>query len=61
MPPSVLLTAMADVTIYLFTGVIYDIVKRFKMHLAIPITVILIYNSIHDTTGSIAVKRQRVQ
>jgi hypothetical protein len=61
MPPSVLLTGMADVTVDLFTGVIYDTVKRFKRRLDIHLTGILIHNNIHDTTGGIAVKRQRVQ
>jgi hypothetical protein len=52
--PSVLLTAIADVTIDFVTDVTYDTVtvtlKRLKMHLAIPLTGILIYNNIHDTT-----------
>jgi hypothetical protein len=34
--PSVLLTAMADVTIDFVTYVIYETVKRLKRHLAIP-------------------------
>jgi hypothetical protein len=48
--PSVLLTAMADVTIDFVTDVTYDTVKRLKRHLAIPLTGILKYNNIHDTT-----------
>jgi hypothetical protein len=50
MLPSVLLTAMADVTSDFLADVTYDTVKRLKRHLAIPLTGILLYNNIHDTT-----------
>jgi hypothetical protein len=50
MLPSVLLTAMADVTINFMTDVTDDTIKRLQKHLAIPLTGILICNNIHDTT-----------
>jgi hypothetical protein len=49
--PSVLVTAMADVTIDFLTDVTNDSVKRLKRHLAIPPVGILIDNNIHDTTS----------
>jgi hypothetical protein len=51
--PSVLLTAMADVTIDFVTDVIYNTAKRLKRHLAILLTGILTYNNIHDTSLSV--------
>ena len=50
MLPSVLLTAMADVTSDFLADVTYDTVKRLKRHLAISLTGILLYDNIHDTT-----------
>jgi hypothetical protein len=41
---------MADVTIEFVTDVTFDTVNRLKRNLAIPLTGILIYNKIHDTT-----------
>jgi hypothetical protein len=50
MLPSVLLTVMADVTIYFLTDVTYDTVKRLKMHIVIGPIGILLCDNIHDTT-----------
>jgi hypothetical protein len=52
MLPNVLLTSTVDVTIEFLTDITYDTVKRFKRHLAIPLTGILICDNIHDTTLS---------
>jgi hypothetical protein len=48
--PSVLLTAMEDFTIDFLADVTYDTVTRLKRQLAIPLTGILQYDNIHDTT-----------
>jgi hypothetical protein len=51
MLPSVLLTAMADVTIDFVTDVTYETVKRLKRAASYPpLTGVLVYNNIHDTT-----------
>jgi hypothetical protein len=47
---SVLLTAMADVTIDFLTDVTYDTVKRLKLHIVIAPIGILLCDNIHDTT-----------
>jgi hypothetical protein len=55
MLPSVLLTAVADVTIDFLTDVTCDTVRRLKRHLAIPCTGILIYDNIHHATLQLSV------
>jgi hypothetical protein len=42
---------MADVTIDFLVDVTYDTVKRLKRHLTIPLTGILLYDNLHDTTA----------
>jgi hypothetical protein len=50
MLPSVLLTAMVDIRTAFVTDVTDDTVKKLKRHLATPLTDMLMYYNIQDTT-----------